>query len=383
MAAHLRAYGHKIGNSHLAEVVLLLYKAARANSTRKSYIVGQRHWVRFQNLHPSIPFFPFTTISPDPVSLALCFFVAYLASRPTINRYTTVRSYLCHVKALWRDAGCANNLLNPPLLAAIMRGVRRALPAPPDSRSAFLLPLYLPPPFYLHPPSDHWLMFKAAVALGFHAMLRFGAFCQLTPNLLTAILRNGGELPLSQLTSDLINSMAHFIVGFMFTFSPKYTSSNERVTTAYFCHICDVAPKLAPHCPACVLLKMSRRGLLRFPSRPVFNPNFFTPSALTSYLQLFPGRLRGQSRNDFKPHSLRIGGHTFYTMHGMSADLRDFLARRVINRCSLRYYRASPIGNIRALRDFYASIRLNPTSLSQTSNTHPCRRQTHPQSQGL
>ena len=137
--------------SVLSEVVLLLYKAARSNSTRKSYIVGQRHWVRFQNLHPSIPFFPYTTFSPVPVSLALCFLVAYLTSRPTINRCTTVRSYLCHVKALWRDAGCANNLLNPPMLAAIIR----ALPALPYSRSASLLPLYLPPPFYLHPPSDH------------------------------------------------------------------------------------------------------------------------------------------------------------------------------------------------------------------------------------
>ena len=39
-----------------------------------------------------IPFFPFKTISPDPVTLALCFFVAYLASRPTINRYTSVRT---------------------------------------------------------------------------------------------------------------------------------------------------------------------------------------------------------------------------------------------------------------------------------------------------
>ena len=341
----------------------MLYKAARANSTRKSYIVGQRHWVRFQHLHPSIPFFPFTTISPGPVSLALCFFVAYLATRPTIKRYTTVRSYLCHVKALWRDAGCPNTILTTPLLAAIMRGVRRALPAPPDTRTAFLLPLYLPPTFYHQPPSDHWLIFKAAVALGFHTMLRFGAFCQLTPNHLTAILRNGRELPLSQLPSDLINSMAHSIIGFKFSFSPKYTSSNERVTTAYFCHICDVAPNLAPHCPACILLKMSSCGLLRFPSRPVFDPHFFSPSALTSYLQLFSGRRPGQSHDEFKPHSLRIGGHTFYTMHGMSADLRDFLARRVINRCSLRYYRASPIGNIRALRDFYASIKLGPTSL--------------------
>ena len=115
-----------------------------------------------------------------------------------------------------------------------MRGVRRALPAPPDPRSAFLLPLYLPPPFYINPPSDHWLIFKAAVALGFHAMLRFGAFCQLTPSRLTAIFSNGGELPLSQVPIELFESRGHLLVGFMFSFSPKYTSSDGRVTTAFF-----------------------------------------------------------------------------------------------------------------------------------------------------
>ena len=221
----------------MTEVVILLYKAARANTTRKSYIVGQRHWVRFQLLHPAIPFFPFTAFPPDPVSLALCFFVAYLASRPKITRHTTVRSYLCHVKALWRDAGCAENLINSPLLATVMRGVRRALPAPPDPRSAFLLPLYLPPPFYINPPSDHWLIFKAAVALGFHAMLRFGAFCQLTPSRLTAIFSNGGELPLSHVPIELFESRGHLLVGFMFSFSPKYTSSEGRVTTAFLSHL--------------------------------------------------------------------------------------------------------------------------------------------------
>ena len=115
-----------IGNKHLAEVVIFLYKAARAKSTRKSYSVGQRHWVRFQRQHPRIAFFPFAAHCPDPVSLSLCFFAAYLASRQKIRRHTTVRSYVCHVKALWRDAGCSADLLNSPLLTAVMRGVRRA-----------------------------------------------------------------------------------------------------------------------------------------------------------------------------------------------------------------------------------------------------------------
>ena len=121
-------------------MAIFLYKAARANSTRNSYKVGQRHWVRFQRLHPAITFFPFASISPDPVALALCFFVAYLASRPTIRRYTTVRSYICHVKALWRDAGCAKNLLESPLLTAVLRGVRRALPAPLTSAPHLFFP---------------------------------------------------------------------------------------------------------------------------------------------------------------------------------------------------------------------------------------------------
>ena len=110
------------------------------------------------------------------------------------------------------------------------------------------------------------------------------------------------------------------------------------------------------HCPACALLSLLRRGLLRSPSRPVFDPNFFSPAALASYLQLFSNRRLNNYPNHFKSHSLRIGGHTFYTMKGMSADLRDFLARRVINRCSLRYFRASPVANLWALCAFYASI---------------------------
>ena len=289
------------------------------------------------------------------MALSLCFFAAYLASRPTIKRHTTVRSYICHVKALWRDAGCPKTLLESPLLTAVLRGVRRSLPAPPDARSAFILPLYRPPSFYTHLPSDHWLIFKAAVALGFHTMLRFGAFCQMTACCFTAILSNGEEWPLSCVPLSLIESRQH-LLGFLFTFSPKYTSSDGRVTSAYFCHICDVVPRLAVHCPACTLLSLLRRGLLRIPTRPVFDPKFFSPSALTSYLQLFSCRHVANDPTHFKPHSLRIGGHTFYTTKGMSADLRDFLARRVVNRCSLRYFRASPAANLRALRAFYASL---------------------------
>ena len=357
MAAKFREYGQLIKDPRLAEIAVFLYKVSRADSTRKSYSVGQRHWVRFHNLHPEIAFFPFTTLSPDPVSLSLCFFAAYLASRPKITRYTTVRSYICHVKALWRDAGCRKELLDSPLLAAVMRGVRRALPAPPDLRAAFILPIYTAPSCYTSPPSTEWLLLKAAVTLGFHAMLRFGAFCQLTPSSLTVVLNDGDEWPFHQIPASLFLALSDRLLGFRFTFIPKYTSSEGRVTSAFFCHICDVAPKLQAHCPVCAILQLREANLFRYPTRPIFDPKILTPSSLSSYLALFAGRSRSKSSDVFKPHSLRIGGHTFYTMHGMSADLRDYLARRVVSRCSMRYYRASPVGNLQALRDFYAALK--------------------------
>ena len=164
----------------------------------------------------------------------------------------------------------AKILLESPLLTAVLRGVHSALPAPPDSRSAFILPLYHPPSSYIHPPSDHRLIFKAAVALGFHAMLWFGAFCQMTPCCLTAFLSSGEEWPLSCVPHSLIESSQR-LLEFVFTFSPKYTTSDGRVTSAYFCHICYVVPRLALHCPTYPLMTLLRHILLRFPFRHVFN----------------------------------------------------------------------------------------------------------------
>ena len=138
--ACFRDYGYKIADPELAEIVVFLYKASRADSTHKTYATGQRYWAKFQKSHPSIAFFPFPEQHVSPTELALCFFAGYLAALPSIKRHTTVRSYVCHVKALWRDAGCDNTHLHSPLLRVIMRGIRRALPAPPDAREAFILP---------------------------------------------------------------------------------------------------------------------------------------------------------------------------------------------------------------------------------------------------
>ena len=338
----------------MAETVIFLYESAHTDSTRKTYAVGQRHWARFQANHPSISFFPFTAVVPDPTSLALCFFAAYLATRPKIKRYTTVRCYLCHLRSLWWEAGCPEKLMHSPLLNRIMRGIRRALPTPPDAREAFIPPCIIPPRHYIDPPSLRLLLFKAAVVMGFHAMLRFGAFCQFYPEALAIVYRTGRERAWTSFAS-VPDISCEKVLGVIFTFTPKFTLSNG-LGCAYFCHICDVCPRLAIHCPLCVLAMLTLRGFLRAPNRCLFDPLIFTPASLTSYLGLLAGKPGSPPSNPFRSHSLRIGGHTFYTIQGMNLDLRDYLARRAVTRSSLRYFRASPAANLLAIRTFYKSL---------------------------
>ena len=99
-------------------------------------------------------------------------------------------------------------------------------PGPPDTREAFI-PLTLSmPDYYLCPPSSRWLLFKAAVALGFHAMLRFGAFSQLTPKSLTLVFKCGRELPLTSINQVAPNLDPKRLLGVLFTFTLKYTLRN-------------------------------------------------------------------------------------------------------------------------------------------------------------
>ena len=54
-----------------------------------------------------------------------------------------------------------------------------------------------------------------------------------------------------------------------------------------------------------------------------------------------------------KPHSLRIGGHTYYTVYGLDPSFRDYLARRKVKESTQTYYRASPHLTIYKLRQFF------------------------------
>ena len=57
-----------------------------------------------------------------------------------------------------------------------------------------------------------------------------------------------------------------------------------------------------------------------------------------------------------KPHSLRIGGHTYYTVYGLDSDFRDYIARRKVKGATQTYYRASPALTIYQLRKFFDGV---------------------------
>ena len=192
-------------------------------------------------------------------------------------------------------------------------------------------------------------------------MLRYSAFCQFSSNALTLVLKDGRERAFCSCRPDQQDLGPSAIWGVLFTFVPKYTLCSG-LGTAFFSHICDIAPQWAPHCPVCALASLKAKGVLRAASsHPIFLPSIFSPRALSAYLGHLAGKAGHHPNNPFKPHSLRIGSHTFYTVHGMNPDLRDYLARRAISRCSLRYYRASPAANLYALCSFYKSVPARPS----------------------
>ena len=138
-------YGEQIGNRLLAKAVIFFYRNAWKASTTRTYKTGQRWWAKFTAAYPAIKTHPFTRLSVQEHELALAFFAAHLALQPTIERGTTVAAYLTHVRAEWRQAGCPEKRLKSPFVALVTRGIRRALPATPDSRHAFLLLSCSPP----------------------------------------------------------------------------------------------------------------------------------------------------------------------------------------------------------------------------------------------
>ena len=111
-----------------------------------------------------------------------------------------------------------------------------------------------------------------------------------------------------------------------------------------FFHICAVAPPLKQNCPVGMVIKFWRRGHFCAPHCPVsiqFPPRRLSAPTLATSLA-DPG-LTPRTHSNRIPYASAASLAT--PAHAMNPDLRDYLARRAIPRCSLRYYRTSPAPN--------------------------------------
>ena len=102
-------------------------------------------------------------------------------------------------------------------------------------------------------------------------------------------------------------------------------------------------------CPLKILGALARNNLLG--ETQIFPGSRFSARKLTAYMRTFTNE-----NTFYTTHSLRIGGHTFYSIQNMNDDFIQFLGRRAIARASQLYYRANAVDNINRLRAFFAQI---------------------------
>ena len=356
VAASCRRYGEAIGNELLAKAVIYFYHNAWAASTTRAYGTGQRRWAAFTTSYPSVKYYPFTRSPLQEYELAIAFFAAHLALQPTISRGTTVAAYLSHVRADWRQARCPVEHLTSEFVALVTRGIHRALPATPDSRQALLLLACHLPAYFITPSTPLSFRLKFATVLGFFGMLRFSALSKITPASIILVKESGRQTLLSRIPVTDARSICRHFIGFYFHFRGKSTPIGDPPQAAYLPRLLDISPSFTTFCPLRLVSQMHMRGFFLRPSRRIFPESFTTTDICPYLMHLAGGGRRSVELALIKSHSLRIGGHTYYTALGMSPDLTDFLGRRKVRRSSLRYFRASPSLTLTAIKSFFLSV---------------------------
>ena len=305
---------------------------------------------------PEVPYLPCPTSPLADHELALAFFAAHLALTPTIKRGTTVAAYLTHVRTLWRHAGCPEHLIASEFVGRVLQGIRRALPAAPDSRHAFLLLDCRPPPKFTDPSSPTDFKLKWATLLGFFGMLRFDIILNLTPSQIVLVAPDGREVLLSRVPFITARSIPDKYIGFYFRFRGKSTPIGDPPQMAYCPKIHDFDSQFTQFCPVRLLATMHDKGYFLRPHRKLM-AGTLTPKTLCAYIVSLAGRgLNRLQAALIKTHSLRIGGHTYFTAMGMNRDLTNYLGRRKVKDSSLRYFRASARLTLSAYRFFFQTV---------------------------
>ena len=247
--------------------------------------------------------------------------------------------------------GVKINVFDESVHHDIIRGVRRLLPSKPDSRPAFLLPHYFLNPIFAKPQTPTQLLLKAAVIWGFLGMFRFATYGKLGIQNLVIVGREARE---QQLLTGSASELRHFFegkgaIGFYFTFPDKY----HPVAHAFFSKLASISQFWSAYCPVQILIQLSEHGLI---SSNIFPKNKITNKVLRNYIRYLPTNPTSLDGNQFTPHSLRIGGHTFFSMKNMEVDFVHFLGRRAISRACQLYYRANAYDNIVRVDMFFRSI---------------------------
>ena len=237
-----------------------------------------------------------------------------------------------------------------------MMGIKRALPAAPDSRQAFLLLDCRPPLNFSHPSSFTDFKLKFAALLGFYGMLRFDILINLTPSQIVLVAPGGREVLLSRVPFITARSIPNDYIGFFFRFRGKSTPIGHPPQIAYCPKICDFDEGFIQFCPIKLISEMHERGYFLRPHTKLLH-NSLTPKKLCAYIASLAGRDVGPVRSALiKTHSLRIGGHTYLSAMGMNRDLVNYLGRRKVKDSSLRYFRASARLTLSSYRYFFQTV---------------------------
>ena len=202
-----------------------------------------------------------------------------------------------------------------------MRGIKRSMPPKADSRVAFLLIHYRFPRQFKNTISRTVRKTIAAVSFGFFAMLRFHSYGKLCLESLRLVLEGGREVTPSKIGQQMTRNVlaSNSIFGFYFIFDDKCHPGAR----AYFCRVGDLHHSLRRLCP----LK-NLQSIVEIAQNSIF----FQKSEITSWVLTKTMETMARVKKNFKPHSLRIGGHTYYTVYGLNTEFRDYLARRKVKK---------------------------------------------------
>ena len=170
-----------------------------------------------------------------------------------------------------------------------MKGIKRALPAAPDSRQDFLLLDCRPPLHFSYLSSLSEFKLKFATLLGFFGMLRFDIILNLAPSQIVLVAPGGREVLLSRVPFITAKSIPINFIGFYLRFRGKSTPIGDPPQIAYCPKICDFGKEFTEFCPISLLSDMHERGFFLRPHCKILY-NSLSPKILCAYIVSLAGR---------------------------------------------------------------------------------------------